>query len=327
MKFILIIFCLFIYFFQVLTQVGSLKLEETPNDQYQVTSNAIFSPNSTSHMLKKIYSLVNTPKFIIENMKSPEYPNNIKYTESQSSVIYIIELPHFPSFITKDDIIIEKGVSGISIKAKDSGLYHNDAFFPDLTENTLSSIVKGRDYELVLHYFRKILKGNESLVDTKINEKDDNSYEIILTIPKKILEPQPLLNKVNRLFAKSINTVASPEKIEKMQEEIKKPFLRSERTIAGSGLKMEIFKKNEDGDEKGDSDFDILDVQNYFPKQNYTKEEAKNRAKEINEKIKTQGEKDFQKSQKKNEQMQQEIEDQLKKKQMEENEEEYEYNF
>lgn len=327
MKFILIIFCLFIYFFQVFTQVGSLKLEETPNDQYQMTSNAIFSPNSTSHMLKKIYSLVNTPKFIIENMKSPEYPNNIKYTESKSSVIYIIELPHFPSFITKDDIIIEKGVAGVKVKVKDSGLYHNDAFFPDLTENTLSSIVRGRDYELVLHFFNKIQEGNENLVDSKINEKDDNSYEIILTVPKKILEPQPLLNKVNRLFVKSINTVASPEKIKKMQEEIKKPFLRSERTMPGSGLKMEIFKKNEDGDEKGNSDFDVLDVKNYFPKQNYTKEEAKNLAKEISEKSKKQGEKDFERDQKKSEQIQKEIEDQIKKKQMEENEEEYEYNY
>ena len=138
------------------SQFGTLKLDSKPNNQFQLTATNIYSPATTTKMLKRITSLVNTPTFTLENLNPPQYPDNIKYTETDDNDVYIIVLPHMPSYVKKEDIIVENGLAGIKIKVKDSGLYHNDAFFPDLTDETHSSIIRGRDYEQSISYFRKL---------------------------------------------------------------------------------------------------------------------------------------------------------------------------
>ena len=345
MKFLLILFSLFYSIYIICAQFGSLNLNAKPNDQFQLTSSSLFSPKSTSNVLKKLYSLVDTHQFVIENTDSPQYPDNIKYTETDSNAIYFIELPHFPKFITKNDIKVETGVAGVRIIAKDSGLYHNDAFFPDLTEDTMNSIVRGRDYQINLRYFRK-LKNNESKTLVEIKEKEGNSYEVIITINKNELEPQPLLRKMKRLYAKSINTIVnSPEKLKEIKEKIKKPFLRNERILPDSGAKIEVFKKeketfvdqheslaqmvkdftegkNVDEKIKKESKKVIEEMKN----EKYTEENMEEKIKKKREEDKKKGEKLLEENLKKTEEMTAALEKKSKDKEQKENEEEYEYN-
>lgn len=250
MKFFIIIYLFYNFCLEILSQYGSLKLDSKPNEQFQLTPQSLFTANTSSKTLKKLYSLVNTPQFIISSQNPPITPDNIKYTETDKEVIYIIELPHFPLFITKNDLIFDNGISGLSIIAKNSGLYHNDAFFPDLTEGTINSIVKTKDYRLDLRFFRR-LKSKETPPNIKINEKPNNSFEIIVTIDKKNLEPQPFLRKLTDLSTQPINTVVfSNERIAKIKEKFKKPFIRAQRLDPLTGLEMEVFKKGEINENK-----------------------------------------------------------------------------
>ena len=354
MKFIL--FLILFYFNSIYCQYHSLNLDSKPNDQFVMTPTSLYSPKSNTNMLKKLYSLVDTPKVMVQDLHPPQYPSNIKYTETQNDAIYYIELPHFPSFISKNDIIVEVGVAGVKITAKDSGLYHNDAFFPDLTENTLSSIVKGRDYELDLTFFRK-LKSNESQIQIDISAKEGNSYEVKLTIDKNQLVDQPLLTKKNSSYTKFITTVInSDEKLKKMKELIKEPFGESnERILPDTGLKIEVFKKGgedpvkektnriedlvkimqdlkEGKDDQVKKTMDNVveqskdDVEK-MKKEVYTESNMDKKMKEKQEKSKKEGEKAMKENIGKSNDMFNALDSEAEKEQKKENEEEYEYNL
>lgn len=348
MKFHSVFFFFFNVFFLAQCQFGSLKLDSKPNDQFQITSSNIFSPKSSTKMLKRITSLVNTPTFTINSLSSPEYPENLKYTETDDYDVYIIVLPHFQSFVTKDDVIVETGVGGMHIRVKDSGLYHNDAFFPDLTEETHSSIIRGRDYEESVSFFRK-LKTAEN-IEVSVNLREGNSYEIMVKLPKKDLEPQTLIRKINRYFAQGLSPYTnSDKKIKEIKDKINEPFVRNVRVDPLTGLKEEVFKKGQDQETKTKKQSLTEVVQDFLKgtgekvesfakdveestkemvekmqKETYTEKNADEKMKKKKEENKKKGEEEMKENQSKNLAMEEEVNKKLDEKK--ENEDEYQYN-
>ena len=330
-------------------QFGLLKLDSKPNDQFQMTSSNIFSPKSSSKMLKRIASLVNTPTFTIKSLSSPEYPENLKYTETDDYDVYIIVLPHFQSFVTKDDVIVETGVGGVHVRVKDSGLYHNDAFFPDLTEETPSSIIRGRDYEESVSFSRK-LKTAEN-IEVSINLRKGNSYEIMVKLPKKDLEPQTLMRKMNKFSAQGLSPYTNSEKkINETKAKINEPFVRNVRVDPLTGLKEEVFKKGQDQDEAKTKKQSLTEVVQDFlkgtgekaesfvkdveestkemvekmKKETYTEKNADEKMKKKKEENKKKGEEEMKESQSKNSAMEEKVNKKLEENK--ENEDEYQYN-
>lgn len=276
MKFILFLSVIFSLLSTIFSQYGSLPLKSIANAEFQL-DDKIFT-NKSPNLLKKIYSLVNIPAFIIEDKTPPSPPDNIKYTETLSQSIYTLELPSFPVYVKKDDIMITQGTNGVHIEVKDSGLFANDAFFPDLSLDSFSSVVRGKNYQISLKFFEKIKINKTAKIE--IIPKEQNSYEIIVTIEKNDLEPRNYLRKIDHYYAKNINSIVSSAKKEEIDKKFKQEFDKSDEIFPNTGEKVEIFRKEKKIEENDSPESDLqslmMDIKNRLKNQNQNQNQNKN---------------------------------------------------